>query len=229
MSITIRYNCHRYWGSQPVNIFKNLRDNVPKLTRLDNIIEVIHNSIVLEQYTMDATAYYYAYRKKSFNEIKHFLLPAFSPAALMQGGTARKNLTGLTGMCFLDFHHIENEQIYHIKSFCKDCPSVLLASRSISGKGVHIFVPYSIEDNEPEESQIRVQEDLNKEYRRISKTISSYFLNKLNMPINERCLDAECLCVIAYDADLYVNKKATPISIKYDYYDKQPILVSEPY
>ena len=56
---------------------------------------------------------------------------------------------GLTDLCFIDIDHIKTEKkVDMAMSILRDDRNVLLASRSVSGNGIHILVRYRIKDED---------------------------------------------------------------------------------
>jgi hypothetical protein len=66
----------------------------------------------------------------------------------MYNGKARRDVTGLTDLCFLDIDHATDDEIERVMSLLRNDNHVVLASRSISNDGLHILIKYSFKDKE---------------------------------------------------------------------------------
>lgn len=86
--------------------------------------------------------------KREADLLKKNLIPAFAPCAIMYNGKARRDVTGLTDLCFLDIDHATDDEIERVMSLLRNDNHVVLASRSISNDGLHILIKYSFKDKE---------------------------------------------------------------------------------
>lgn len=210
----IQYNLRQ--GYRNVNIFQNLMSSEPYVTPMEKIMEITRTSPLLERYTMDAAAHYNAGRRREYKEIKRTMFPAFAPAGILSGGKARKNLRGLTGLCFLDVDHIKIGRVEAAMEALQCNPSVLFAARSLSGNGLHIFVPYSVEGSDSGEMHAITGKEINSEYGVIAALIGGHFNRLLGLSFDPQCYNAERLCVVSYDAKAITNLNAVPVRIRYD-------------
>ena len=206
-----------------VNIFENSHDKKPYTTSLEKVIEMIKTSPLLEDYTNTARSFLFSRQFDSYYLIKHTKFPAFAPAGILDGGKKKQNLIGLTGICFMK---TKDTSLYQLKSNMmklKNNPNVLLAYRTISGRGLHIFVPYTIEDNEPGEALMNTPGAILDTYQMVHDDISNYFTSQLGIETNIGHSKAHELCSVSFDAAAYVNYDAVPITIRFDYYDALPL------
>lgn len=91
-----------------VSIFKNVKwATEPAGTELDKIVFMMQFSQELCVRTEKYRQYLTWGRKKRAEEMKVSLFPAFIPGAMMYGGKAKKNVVGMTDLCFLDIDHIK--------------------------------------------------------------------------------------------------------------------------
>lgn len=206
-----------------VNIFENHHDTKPYTTPLEKVIEMIKTSPLLEEYTNTARSFLFSKQFESYLVIKHSKLPAFAPAGILDGGKKKKNLIGLTGICFMSTNETSLYQLKSNMMKLKNNPNVLLTYRTISGRGLHIFVPYTIEDNEPGESLMNTPGAILDTYRVVHDDISNYFTTQSGIETSKGNFKAHALCPISFDAAAYVNYDAVPITIRFDYYDALPL------
>ena len=200
-----------------VTIFKNLLAGKPQRTPLEKIVEIIRTSSLLKEYTLKARRLYAAGEKKKGDSIKKNLLPAFAPAGYLLDGKSRDNLIGLTGLCFIDIDHLEEDQVEAAMDLLRADEHVLLASRSISGKGLHILVPYSLWREDPTESLPATPSKKNQTYGSVFKSTAARYREMLGVKIDAAANNAERLFLIAYDPDVWYNPAATPIVYRYEY------------
>ena len=87
--------------------------------------------------------------KKNLERLRINFFPAFCPAAILYNGKSRENVMGLTDLCFIEIDHIKTEKkVDMAMSILRDDRNVLLASRSVSGNGIHILVRYRMKDED---------------------------------------------------------------------------------
>lgn len=176
----------------------------------------MRTSLQLQSYTMKAQKYYADGHKAKGDKIKRNKLPAFAPAGYLMGGKGRINLVGLTGICFVDIDHIEEETLEQCMSMLRENEHVLLASQSISGHGLHILVPYTIVREDLFSSLPPDPKSLNQIYNKVFWTIAGQYGQMLGVPIDKEASNAERLCLISYDADAWYNPCALPIECRYE-------------
>lgn len=203
-----------------VTIFRNLNSAKVYNTSLAKIVKMIRTSLLLQEFTVKARHYYSTGDKRKGDHIKKHALPAFAPAAYLLDGKGRVNLISLTGICFLDIDHVGVEVIDRCMAILGRDKHILMASTSISGKGLHILVPYTIQRDDPYASIPGDPAKLNKLYGRIFSSISNRYGQILGVPIDKSAMNAERLCLVSYDAKAIFNPNALPI--EYRYQDLRP-------
>ena len=175
----------------------------------------MRTSTLLKQYTERARLFYSAGRKGKVEHIKTTLLPAFAPAGYLMDGKGRKNLIGLTGICFIDIDHIDGAMVEKCMQLLQKDVNVLMASRSISGRGIHILVPYTFRRDDPFPPLPCDPVRLNKLYGQVFGVIAAHYRQLLGVQIDEAVKNTERLCLVSYDADTLYNPQAQPIEIQY--------------
>lgn len=203
-----------------VNIFRNLNSAKVYNTSLAKIVKMIRTSLLLQELTVKARNYYSNGSKRKGDHIKKHELPAFAPAAYLLGGKGRVNLISLTGICFIDIDHVGEEVVDRCMAILSKEKHILMVSTSISGKGLHILVPYTIRRDDPYASIPGDPAKLNKLYGRIFSSISNRYGQILGVPIDKSTMNAERLCLVSYDAKVIFNPNALPI--EYRYQDQRP-------
>ncbi len=198
-----------------VNIVKHLHAWKPQRTSLEKVIRMIKTSQVLKDYTDVARLLYAAGKKEQGDSIKKNQIPAFSPAAYMLDGLGRENLIGLTGLCFIDIDKIGEDQVESAMAILQEDEHVLFAARSISGKGLHILVPYTLWREDPETSTKTTPNRRNQTYVSVFKSVAERYRNILGLPVDKNAGHAEHLCLASYDANAWYNPGAKPITYRY--------------
>ena len=200
-----------------VSIFKHLHSAKPQWTSLEKIVQMIRTSPLLKEYTEEARLHYAAGEKDKGDSIKKNLLPAFAPAGFLLDGKGRDNLIGLTGICFIDIDHVEEQQVESSMSILREDEHVLLAARSISGKGLHILVPYTLWRDDPISPLPATPGKMNQIYGSVFKSTAARYREMLNLPTDKMAENAERLCLVSHDGDAWYNPAAVPIVYRYEF------------
>ncbi len=198
-------------------IFNSLLSKYPQETELDSIVKVMRTSKKLFMLCEDYKKLDVEGDIKGKLKIKRKEIPAFVPSALLYGGKGHRNVIGLTDLCFMDIDGLDEEQINTAMKSLKDDEHIVLALRSMSGKGLHFLVRYRFKDKEQPQivnmSYIRMALT----YTAVFNTLRSYYNNILQLPIDDSCKNVVQTCNISYDEDLYYNPKALPYTLIYDH------------
>ncbi len=198
-------------------IFNSLLAKYPQETELDSIVKVMRTSnklfIQCDDYKkLDAEG-----NIKGKLKIKRNEIPAFVPSALLYGGKGHRNIIGLTDICFMDIDGLDEEQINMAMKLLKDDEHVVLALRSMSGKGLHFLVRYRFKDKEQPQIVNMSYIRMTLTYSAVFNTLSSYYNNILQLPIDDSCRNVVQTCSISYDEDLYYNPNALPHTLIYEH------------
>ena len=155
-----------------VNIFKNVVAAKPQETELDKIVYMMEFSQELCTRTQVYRQNLAWGHKKKVKNMKITRFPAFTPCAILFEGKTRQDVIGLTDLCFLDIDHIDKEKkIEELLNKLRNDKNVVLASRSVSGDGVHILIRYQLKDMETPPQRTTMAADEMQEY----KNERSYF------------------------------------------------------
>lgn len=200
-----------------VSIFKNLHTAKPQKTPLEKIVRMIQTSPILREYTEEARRHYAEGEKDKGDSIKKCRLPAFAPAGYLLDGKGRNNLVGLTGLCFIDIDHVDEERLEVGLSLLRADKHVLLAARSISGKGIHILIPYALWREDPLVPLPATPGKLNQIYGSVFKATAARYRGLLGLLTDNTAENAERLCLVSYDADAWYNPSASPIVYRYEF------------
>ena len=200
-----------------VSIFKNLHSAKPLKTPLEKIVQMIRTSPPLQEFTEEARRHYAAGEKGKGDSIKKNLLPAFAPAGVLLEGKGRDNLVGLTGLCFIDIDHVDEEKIESCMSLLQADEHILLAARSISGKGLHILVPYSLWREDPLAPLPATPGKMNQIYGSVFKSMADRYSRMLDLQIDHSAENVERLCLVSYDDKAWYNPTAIPIVYRYEF------------
>lgn len=198
-------------------IFNCVTDNYPKETELESIVRVMRSSPKLralcEKYRMfDAKG-----NKQEKNRIKRKETPSFISSALLFEGKGHRNIIGLTDLCFMDIDDINDEQINETMKLLREDIHVVLALRSMSGKGLHIFIRYRFKDRELPKITTMSYKRMAITYSAVFNTLSTHYKNIFHLPIDESGKNAVQSCNISYDEELYYNPNALPYTLIYEH------------
>ena len=202
-------------------IFKNLKTVKPQLTSLEKIVEIIKTSPLLKEYTLEARHYYATGEKKKLDSIKKNELPAYAPAGLFIDGKGKNNLIGLTGLCFIDIDDITEEQVDSSMALLRENENVLLATRSLSGNGLHILVPYILLKDDPITPLPMTTRFMSRLYKSVFILAAEKFSNLLGYLVDLSLKNPACLCLVAYDPDAWFNPSAKPIPYHFEKIESQ--------
>ena len=122
-------------------------------------------------------------------------LPAISANAYFPGERRISASHQFTGMMAIDIDDISEEEVGRIMEACKKDPNVLWAKRSVSLKGVHIFV--------------RVANLSDENFKTTCAWVFKEYATRLQTDkIDEKCKDASRLIFLNHDPGVYVNREA---------------------
>lgn len=145
--------------------------------------------------------------KAGYDQIKR-LFPAITPHAYYPGGRGKESEHELSGVMMLDFDHLdENEMKAQLES-SKKLPSVILACKSLSGKGVHILIRYTPMAEE--------------QFGLCYKALSEYAERVLGKTPDPACKNINRLMIINYDPDVYYNPEALPFDFSWVIWSNNP-------
>ena len=206
-----------------VGIFKSVKAAKLQETELDRIVYTMQFS----QEICTRTQIYRQYlewngKKKGkkkimrkLKEMKTTRFPAFVPCAVLYGGKSRKDVMGMTDLCYLDIDHIkEAKQIREAMNILREDPYVVMASRSLSNEGLHILIRYKLRDMEKPPQRVTTTPD---EMQDVYAMVHSYFAIKyqqiLGLMPDPQAGHMEHLYIVSYDPELYYNPKADSLVI----------------
>jgi hypothetical protein len=198
-----------------VSIFKNILCGVPQETSLEQIFHIIKSSEKLRELTEKARSYSSKGDRESLSKMKRNRFPAFAPAATMLGGKGRENLVTLTGICFFDIDHLSDKQMAEIENVLREDEHVLMLSHSVSGQGLHILVKYSLKHDDYFQI-VLTPKRMNVIYGSVFKSLAKHYKGLLGVTIDKSGINAERLCLVSYDEDIYINYSPKPFVLKYE-------------
>ena len=201
--------------SMRLNIFKSVTASWPQVKELVNIVY----SMMCDQEVYLRTHLYRGYLacddSYAVEQVKITKFAAFAPCATFCDGKARENVTGLTDLCYLDFDNIKDEKLIDDAMYIlrKD-KYVLLASRSVSGEGLHVLIPYSLKDMEQSpRRETMTTDEMQDLYANIYKYMADKYQEKLGLMPDYQANHMERLYIISYDSELYYNPNAETMVI----------------
>lgn len=199
-----------------LNIFSNLMAKYPQETSLEDIVRIMRTSKRLKSLCNQRVNHIAAGRKDSADKIKRKQIPAFAPGALLYDGKGRKNVLGLTNLCFLESDHINEDELVKAKELLSKDNHVVLVARSVSGDGIHFLVKYGFKDMEQPSYKNMGINRMNHTYGAVFKSLKNYYEDILKIPLDKSGMNMERLCLISSDSDLYYNPDAFPIYFIYE-------------
>ena len=198
-----------------VTIFKSVKASWPQETELDDIVRIMRSSQKICLYTQTCRQYMAKANKMEAEKIKTTRFPAFAPCAFFYEGKARKDVIGLTDLCFLDIDHIKDERFINeaMDILCND-PYVLMASRSVSNKGLHILIRYQLNGmEEPPQRTTMAPNEMQDIYGAVYDYLALKYQLKLGLECDYHARHIEQLYIVSYDPNLYYNPKAESLMV----------------
>ena len=201
-----------------VNIFKNVVAARPQETELDKIVYMMEFSQELCTRTQVYRQNLAWGHKKKVKTMKITRFPAFTPCVVLYEGKTRQNVIGLTDLCFLDIDHIDKEKkIEEVLNNLRNDKNVVLASRSVSGDGVHILIRYQQKDKEtPPQRTTMSADEMQELYGKIYDHLAVVYLLRLGLEADMGAAHMEHMFIASYDPYLYYNPEAEPLMLDLD-------------
>ncbi len=201
--------------SMRLNIFKSITHSWPQEKELVNIVYLM----MCDQDVYLKTHLYRGYLavddSYAVEQVKITKFEAFAPCAVFGVGKARENVLELTDLCYLDFDNIKDEKLLDDAMYIlrKD-KNVLLASRSVSGEGLHILIPYKLKDMEqPPRIETMTTDEMQDLYANVYKYMADKYKEKLGLMPDYKAGHMERLYIVSYDSELYYNPDAEAVMV----------------
>ena len=198
-----------------VTIFKSVKASWPQETELDDIVRIMMSSPKICERTQTCRQYLAKGDKKEADKIKISSFPAFAPCASFYEGKARGNVMCLTDLCYLDIDHIENERLINeALDILRSDPNVVMASRSVSGRGLHILVRYQLKGFEiPPQRTNMTPKMMQKVYGDVFEYLALKYQLKLGLEPDYQARNIGHVYIVSYDPDLYYNPNAETLVV----------------
>lgn len=207
-----------------LNYFRYLYTKRPGTMSLQKIVNISRSAPEIVSYTKQAREWYAKGKIGKGDVIKFTQLPAFAPGAVLDGGKSKNDVVDLTGICFIDIDHISEEQTKLTIQTLKDDPYTLFVAESVSGKGIHLLVRYTVDYGPSNMLFLSNPSRLRGLYKKVFLSLADLYTEKLGIQVDLSGVNAERLCIISYDPHLYYN----PDSQKY-IFDYESKLIKTPY
>lgn len=186
---------------------RRLTSKIPTTATMEKIVGRTRTCPAIIEQTANARNWYQKGRKRKGDNIK-IQMPAFAPAAILDSGKSKDDVIDLTGLCFLDIDHISEEDAKKtVKLLSKD-PFTRLASISVSGKGVHLLVRYTVNFGDYDYPFISSPERLRKLYKSVFIQLAKYYTQKLGLQVDMSGENAERICIVSHDPKIYYNAES---------------------
>lgn len=201
-----------------VNIFNNILALKPKTTELDKIVQMMCFSQELCDRTQVCMRHAKWGHKMKVKDMKRKRFPAFAPCAVMNGGKAREDVMELTDLCYLDFDNIkEEEKLVKAMQVLRNDKNVVMASRSVSGFGLHILIRYKLMGQDiPKRSDEMTIEKMQEIYALVYGHLVLKYYIELGLLADMQAGHMEHLYIVSFDPFMYYNPAADPLMIDLD-------------
>ena len=201
--------------SMRLKIFKSVTASWPQEKELVKIVY----SMMSNQDVYLSTELYRSFlasdNSDAANQMKITKFAVFAPCAIFTDGKERKDVTGLTDLCYLDFDNIKEEQrLIDAMNILRNDKKVLLASRSVSNEGLHVLIPYKLKDMEqPPQRKSMTPDEMQDVYANVYNNLADKYQEKLGLIPDYNAGHMERLYIISYDPELYYNPNAETLII----------------
>lgn len=198
-----------------VNIFKNVMASWPQETELDKIVNMMQFSREIHLRTQLYRQFKANGDQLGAEQMKITKFPAFAPCAIFCDGKSRDDVIGLTDICYLDFDDVKDGNLLvEAMNILRNDANVLMASKSVSGEGLHILVRYKLKEIEMPPQRITMtpvkMQDL---YSDVYDYLAAKYLQKLSLMPDYHAGHMERVYIVSYDPDLYYNPQAETLTI----------------
>ena len=174
-----------------VSVFQDFKTNLGERNLLEVLKEIKSN-----KYQSEINSIRYALHKGDkikADSIKSGLL-AFTTSATFGGSRTKTNINIYSQMVCLDFDDIPATEMKTLTIKINECDYTMASFISPSGEGLKVFV--EVNSNEEQHTKVYNQ-------------VVNYYKELLGIDSDAKCKDITRLCFVSYDADLFLNEKAT--------------------
>lgn len=201
-----------------VNIFKSVKASWPEETELDRIVCMMQSSQEISLRTLLYRKYRASGNKAEAEQMKITRFPAYAPCALFDDRKGREYVIGLTDLCYLDFDNVKEEtRLIDAMETLRNDRSVLMASRSVSGEGLHILIRYKQKGMElPPQRVSMTPDEMQEMYSEVYDYFAAKYQQKLGMIADYHAAHMDRVYIVSYNSELYYNPNAEPLTIDLD-------------
>ena len=192
--------------SMRLNILNRLTASWPQKKELVKIIYSMMCSQEVALRTQLYRRFLASGNDSAVEQMKKTKFAAFAPCAIFSNGKARENVTGLTGLCYLDFDDIKEErQLIDAMNILRNDKNVLLASRSVSNEGLHVLISYKLKDMD---LSSMTADELEEVYEKVYSYFADMYQKKLGLVPDNQAGHMEHFYLVSYDPELHYNPNA---------------------
>lgn len=178
-----------------INIFNGYQSTVPALTTFRQMVDIIRGDRHLAELTE-------RYRSTHQREFKSRCC-CFSVTCIFQGGKAKKDITGVTGIGLSDFDHVPKEKIPELCARLREDSHTLFYHITASGEGLRVLYRYGMKPGMTLEEQMKF-------YPTAFRHGNEYFSALLGVEYDEHCSNLGRLMGAAYDPEAFFRPDAEP-------------------
>lgn len=192
-----------------LNLFNAHTDKMPKLTTLEQVVNLIREDEVLRCHTSKHRELRMSPGRGHEAEVFKRQTPRFAVAAIFTGGRRKADFSEWTGLSLVDIDHVPQEVMEEVRQRAMDDPHTLLCYVTISGHGLRILYRYVCAGFD--EMTFANQERAYKEAFRMG---NSYYSDLLGLPTDGQCCDVTRLSGLAHDPKVfYRGDEGDPFTI----------------
>lgn len=154
----------------------------------------------LSESTLRARQHLEAGDKAGYDRVKK-QLPAITPHAFYPAGRGKESEHELTEVMMVDLDHLTDEELEKILEDSKNLQGVILACKSLSGKGAHLLM--------------RCTPIPEGQFELCYKALCEYVECVLGKAPDPACKNINRLMIINHDPDVYYNPEALPFDFSW--------------
>lgn len=182
-----------------VSLLQHNKDTCPRQVPLEQVVEMIQSSELLESLTLSHRANPEAGHKEA--------TPLIVVPAIVENGKKQSNITRMTGLTMVDLDHVGRARIPELRMRARSDPHTLIFYVSISGDGCRIITLYELDDT----YQLKQQKQF---YPKAFAYANEYYERLMGAKADDKCKNVGRTSILAHDPEVYFNPQATAFTAK---------------
>lgn len=180
-----------------ISLLNHNTDTCPRTITLEQVVEMIRSSSLLEQLTT-------AHRQDPQAGHKD-ATPLIVVPGIVENGKRQADIVRMTGLSLVDFDHLDRERLLQLRERARADPHTLVFYGSISGKGGRVIFCYELDDS----YELKQQKLF---YPKAFAYGNEYYQKLLGAEADSQCKNVGRTSILAYDPDVYYNPHAIPFT-----------------